>query len=181
MKLLQSPGDTDASPLTCDNTSERALQTLKPRNVVNRDPRGPSWRNNLCLVHHMSVTWFNEIRYYMSSVSHVCHIIKLNRVLWSCLAYQNVHHGNGKDSSLLRTPSVEALSTHYHPVAYFLLELVYRLAVYQQTVCHLEVYLPTEQAYRSNMNRDNLTFSMVRSGRRDLEYSKTRIAWLAIC
>ena len=38
MKLLQSLGDADASPLTWDNTSERALQTLKPRNVLNRDP-----------------------------------------------------------------------------------------------------------------------------------------------
>ena len=38
MKLMQSLGDTDASPLTCDNTSERALQTLEPRNVLNRDP-----------------------------------------------------------------------------------------------------------------------------------------------
>ena len=38
MKLLQSLGDADASPLTCDNTSEHALQTLKPRNVLNRDP-----------------------------------------------------------------------------------------------------------------------------------------------
>ena len=37
MKLLQSLGDADASPLTCDNVSERALQTLKPRNVLNRD------------------------------------------------------------------------------------------------------------------------------------------------
>ena len=37
MKLLQSLGDANASPLTCDNTSERALQT-KPRNVFNRDP-----------------------------------------------------------------------------------------------------------------------------------------------
>ena len=38
MKLLQSLGDADASPLTSDNMSERALQTLKPRNVLNRDP-----------------------------------------------------------------------------------------------------------------------------------------------
>ena len=38
MKLLQSLGDADASPLTRDNTSKRALQTLKPRNVHNRDP-----------------------------------------------------------------------------------------------------------------------------------------------
>ena len=38
MKLLQSLGDADASPLTCDNAGERALQTLKPRNVLNRDP-----------------------------------------------------------------------------------------------------------------------------------------------
>ena len=38
MKLLQSLGDADAFPLTYDNTSERALQTLTPRNVVNRDP-----------------------------------------------------------------------------------------------------------------------------------------------
>ena len=38
MMLLQSLGDAAASPLTCDNTSERALQTLKPRNVLNRDP-----------------------------------------------------------------------------------------------------------------------------------------------
>ena len=38
MKLLQSLRDADASPLTCDNTSERALQTLKSRNVFNRDP-----------------------------------------------------------------------------------------------------------------------------------------------
>ena len=37
MKLLQSLGDADASPLTCDNTRERALQTLKPRNVLNGD------------------------------------------------------------------------------------------------------------------------------------------------
>ena len=42
MKLLQSLGDADASPLTCDNTSECALQTLKSRNVLNRDSReGP--------------------------------------------------------------------------------------------------------------------------------------------
>ena len=39
MKFLQSLGDADAFPLTCDNASERALQTLKPRNVLNRDPR----------------------------------------------------------------------------------------------------------------------------------------------
>ena len=40
MKLLQSlgDGDTDASPLTCDNTCKRALQTLKPINILNRDP-----------------------------------------------------------------------------------------------------------------------------------------------
>ena len=38
MKLLQSLGDADASPLTCDNASERALQTLKPINVLNRNP-----------------------------------------------------------------------------------------------------------------------------------------------
>ena len=38
MKLLQSFGDADASPLTYDNTSEHALQTLKPRNVLNQDP-----------------------------------------------------------------------------------------------------------------------------------------------
>ena len=38
MKILQSLGDADASPLTCDNASERALQTWKPRNVLNRDP-----------------------------------------------------------------------------------------------------------------------------------------------
>ena len=38
MKLLQSLGDADVSLLTCDNASERALQTLKPRNVLNRDP-----------------------------------------------------------------------------------------------------------------------------------------------
>ena len=38
MKLLQILGDADSSPLTCDNTNERALQTLKPRNVINRDP-----------------------------------------------------------------------------------------------------------------------------------------------
>ena len=38
MKLLQSLEDADASPLTCDNMSERALQTLKTRNVLNRDP-----------------------------------------------------------------------------------------------------------------------------------------------
>ena len=36
MKLLQSLGDADASPLTCDNTYEHALQTLNPRNVLNR-------------------------------------------------------------------------------------------------------------------------------------------------
>ena len=30
-------GDANASPLTCDNTSERALQMLKPRNVLSRD------------------------------------------------------------------------------------------------------------------------------------------------
>ena len=46
MKLLQTHGDADASPLTCDNTSERAWQTLKPRNVLNRDlSRGSSWLN----------------------------------------------------------------------------------------------------------------------------------------
>ena len=38
MKLLQSLGDADASPLTCYNASERALQTLKSRHVLNRDP-----------------------------------------------------------------------------------------------------------------------------------------------
>ena len=38
MKLLQSLGVADASPLTCDNTSERALQSLKPKNILNRDP-----------------------------------------------------------------------------------------------------------------------------------------------
>ena len=37
MKLLQSLGDAEASPLTCDNISERALQTLKPRNGLNQD------------------------------------------------------------------------------------------------------------------------------------------------
>ena len=40
MKLLQILGDSDASPLTCDNTSERALHTLKQRKVLNRDPYG---------------------------------------------------------------------------------------------------------------------------------------------
>ena len=39
MKILQSLGNADASPLTCENTSERALQTLKPRKVLNWDPR----------------------------------------------------------------------------------------------------------------------------------------------
>ena len=38
MKLLQSLGYADASLLTCDNTSEHALQTLQPRNVPNQDP-----------------------------------------------------------------------------------------------------------------------------------------------
>ena len=38
MKHLQSLGDADASPLTCDNTSKHALQMLKPKNVLNRDP-----------------------------------------------------------------------------------------------------------------------------------------------
>ena len=38
MKLLQSLGDADTSPLTCDNASERGLQTLNERNVLNRDP-----------------------------------------------------------------------------------------------------------------------------------------------
>ena len=38
MKLMESLGDADVSPLKCHNTSERALQTLKPRNVLNRDP-----------------------------------------------------------------------------------------------------------------------------------------------
>ena len=38
MKHLQSLRNADASPLTCDDTSERALQTLKPRNILNRDP-----------------------------------------------------------------------------------------------------------------------------------------------
>ena len=36
MKLMQSFGGADAFPLTYDNTSECALQTLKPRNVLNR-------------------------------------------------------------------------------------------------------------------------------------------------
>ena len=36
MKLLQSLGDADASPLTCDKMSECALQTLKPTNVEMR-------------------------------------------------------------------------------------------------------------------------------------------------
>ena len=36
IKLLRSLGDADATPLTCDNTSERGLQTLKSRNVLNR-------------------------------------------------------------------------------------------------------------------------------------------------
>ena len=40
MKLLQSLGDADASLLSCDNTRKRALQTLKPTNVLNRDPEG---------------------------------------------------------------------------------------------------------------------------------------------
>ena len=44
MKLLHSLGDADAYPLICDNTSERALQTLKPRNVL-RSSSGSSWRN----------------------------------------------------------------------------------------------------------------------------------------
>ena len=38
IKLLQILGDADASPLTRDNPSERALQKLKPRYVLNRDP-----------------------------------------------------------------------------------------------------------------------------------------------
>ena len=38
MKLLESLENADASPLTCYNTSERALQTLKPRDVLNQDP-----------------------------------------------------------------------------------------------------------------------------------------------
>ena len=38
MKLLQSLGYADASSLICDNASERGLQTLKPKNVLNRDP-----------------------------------------------------------------------------------------------------------------------------------------------
>ena len=38
MNPLQSLGDADVSPLLCDNASERALQTLKLRNVLNRDP-----------------------------------------------------------------------------------------------------------------------------------------------
>ena len=38
MKLLQSLGDADVSQLTGDDTSKRALQTLKSRNVLNRDP-----------------------------------------------------------------------------------------------------------------------------------------------
>ena len=38
MKIMQkSLGGADASLLTCDNTSERTLQTLKPINVLNRD------------------------------------------------------------------------------------------------------------------------------------------------
>ena len=37
MKLMQNLGDADASSLTCDNASERALQTLKPKNVLDRD------------------------------------------------------------------------------------------------------------------------------------------------
>ena len=36
MQRLQSLGNADASSLTCHNTSERALQTLKQRNVRNR-------------------------------------------------------------------------------------------------------------------------------------------------
>ena len=38
MKPLQSLGDADVSPLTRDKMSERALQTLTPRNVLNQDP-----------------------------------------------------------------------------------------------------------------------------------------------
>ena len=38
MKLLHSLGDAGTFSLICDNASERALQTLKPRNVLNRDP-----------------------------------------------------------------------------------------------------------------------------------------------
>ena len=38
-KLLQSLGDADASPLTCDNACERALQSLKPGNVPSQDPQ----------------------------------------------------------------------------------------------------------------------------------------------
>ena len=38
MKLLQILEDANASPLICDNASERGLQTLKPKNVLNRDP-----------------------------------------------------------------------------------------------------------------------------------------------
>ena len=38
MKLLQGLGDADAFPSTCDNTRERALQTLKSKNMLNRDP-----------------------------------------------------------------------------------------------------------------------------------------------
>ena len=37
MKLLESLRDADESPLTCDNASERALQTLTSRNVLKRD------------------------------------------------------------------------------------------------------------------------------------------------
>ena len=38
MKLLESLRDADESPLTYDNASKRALQTLKPRNVLKQDP-----------------------------------------------------------------------------------------------------------------------------------------------
>ena len=40
MKLMHILGDTETSQLTCDNASERALQTLKPKNVLNRYPDG---------------------------------------------------------------------------------------------------------------------------------------------
>ena len=38
MKLLKSLGYADALQLTCNNTSELALQTLKPINVLKQDP-----------------------------------------------------------------------------------------------------------------------------------------------
>ena len=69
MKLLQSLGDADACPLTCDNTSERALQTLKLRNVLNRD----SYEGRVGLIDETADERTANISYFASRGSCLSH------------------------------------------------------------------------------------------------------------